>query len=468
MISPLEREVSSFRDPSGHILYDGNRIYRSLNTRSYTVIQSFLQSPAYTSLLAQELIIPTYLVDPDVQDYLTEKEGLPDRHYIRHKKLDFITYPYEWTPQMLLDAAQCTLRIQLALMEYGFSLKDASAYNIQFNPTPVFIDLGSIQPLTVPTWIAYKQFISHFLLPLFLYQDMDLDFRGTFLTELDGFDPEQAYCLLGIFERFLSPYLTSVTIPHLLRKKEGKQSLQSNEVYNPEKALFVMNHTIRSLQKKINSLHLIPRQSQWEDYSDQNSYNEEAKEKKFLYVTQILNQLRPNIVLDIGCNTGEFSLLATRKGSKVVSLELDIPSLESLYTKIKERKISRILPLRIDITNPSPAIGWRNQERSSFLDRIGRVDCIFALAIVHHLLVTKGIPLPEIANLFYNLTSEYLLVELIGPSDSMFSSLTRGRSIDYSGLSLNIQEEIFTKYFSILESYNLQGMVRTLYLMRKK
>lgn len=466
MTSQLQREVSSFRDPSGHILYESGRVYRSLDTRSYMVVQSFLNSPAYASLSSQGLIIPTYTVSRDTQRDLIEKEGLPDRHYIRHGKVEFITYPYEWTPRMLLQAAQCTLKVQLELIEHGFSLKDASAYNIQFNPTPIFIDFGSIETLKDSTWIAYKQFISHFLLPLFLYQDLDLDFRGTFLTELDGFDPEQAYSLLGVFRRFLSPYLTSVTIPHLLRKKEGKQNLYSNEGYNPEKALFIMHHTIRSLQKKINSLSLKPKKSQWTDYSDQNSYTPEAKERKSSYITQILSQLRPNVVLDIGCNTGDFSLTASRKGSKVIAIDLDIPSLESLYTKIEGKR--GIIPLRVDITNPSPGIGWKNQERPSFLDRIGQVDCVFALAVVHHLLVTKGIPLTEVTSLLHSLTSEYLVVELVGWRDPMFSTLTKKRGIVYSELNLKVQEEIFTTHFSILEYLSLPGMHRNLYLMRKK
>ena len=464
MISPLEREVSSFRDPSGHILYEGGRVYRSLTTDSYKVVQSFLNSPAYTNLLSQALIIPTYTVSTDTQRDLAEMEGLPRRHYVRHSKVDFITYPYEWVPQMLLDAAKCTLKVQLVLMEHGFSLKDSSAYNIQFNPTPIFIDLGSIVPLTGPIWVAYKQFASHFLLPLFFYQDMDWDFRGTFLTDLDGLDPEQAYQMLGLVNRFLSPYLTSVTLPHFLRKKEAKEIPQPKQEEDKEKNLFVMRHTIRSLQKKINSLHLKPKESQWKDYSDQNSYTPEAKEKKLHYITQILNQLRPNMVLDIGCNTGEFSLLASRKGSKVISIDLDIPSLESLYNQ----KGTRILPLRVDITNPSPGIGWKNQERPSFLDRIGQVDCVFALAVVHHLLVTKGIPLAEISSLFYGLTSDYLLVEFIGPLDPMFQSLLRGRDDQYEGLTIGNQVRIFQQYFSILEKEYLPDMDRALYLMRKK
>ena len=171
--------------------------------------------------------------------------------------------------------------------------------------------------------------------------------------------------------------------------------------------------------------------------------------------------------MDIGCNIGGCSLIAARKGAEVIALDLEAPSLDSLYRKAQE-KGARIFPLRIDITNPSPGIGWKNQERAPFLERIGQVDCILALAVVHHLLITKGIPLLEIAGLFHGLTKEYLLVELIGPADPMFQSLLRGRDNLYSELVLAEQERIFAERFSIIEQLSLTNMDRTLYLMRKK
>ena len=448
------KEPASFRDPSAHIFYGTEgQVYRSLDSKSFKVIRLFLASPAYANLLEQGLIISTEVV----------WEGR-----LEHKRLGLITYPYEWTPQMLLDAARATLEIQLELMDHGFSLKDASAYNIQFDfgingLAPVFIDVGSIELLTGPIWRAYKQFVSHFLLPLFLYHDKNHDFRETFLANMDGLAPEQGYHLLGM-RRFLSPYFTLVTLPHWLGKREGSSQPREGD---PEKSLFVMRHTIRSLKRKLDHLQLKPVRSEWTAYGDSNTYSDDARTTKQVFGRHVWDEIKPQVVLDIGCNTGHFSFQAANSGSQVIALDTDATCLDFLYRKTKSMK-ARILPLRVDITNPSPGIGWKNQERSSFLDRIGQVDYVLALAVVHHMLITKGIPLLEIAGLFHGLTKEYLLVELVGPSDPMFQSLLRGRDELYSGLTLEAQERIFAERFSIIEQLNLPDMDRTLYFMRKK
>ncbi len=470
MINELRREPSSFRDPAGYVIYDSmGSIYRSLDWESYQSASRFLHSPAYAPLLEQELIIPTELVRPG-----TINENVPNRYYLKHRKIGLVTYPYEWTAGMLLDAAECTLRVQLTLLEFGFSLKDASAFNIQFDfgtngPAPVFIDIGSIEALTTATWVAYKQFTSHFLLPLLLYYDLGFDFKGTFLTDLDGFDPEQAYSLLGgRLKRFFPPYLTTVTLPHLLgRNGSENPAAAPKEESDKEKRLFIAQHLIRSLQKKIGRLRdKSPAQTEWQNYEEDNSYSDQAATEKAAFVENICLKIAPSTVLDIGCNAGRWDLkLMTVLGATVVGLDLDIPSLDTLYQEARYQKAS-ILPLRIDITNPSPSIGWRNKERTSFLERIGESDCVFALAVVHHLMITKGIPLTEIASLLNDLTSDYLLVELIGPSDPMFRSLLRGRE-GYDGLTLEVQEEIFAGYFNILREKSLTGMDRTVYLMSK-
>ena len=449
------KEPASFRDPSAHIFYGTEgEVYRSLDSKSFKVMRLFLVSPAYKNLLEQGLIISTEVVF----------EGR-----LQHKRLGLITYPYEWTPQMLLDAARATLEIQLELMDHGFSLKDASAYNIQFDfgvngLAPVFIDVGSIELLAGPIWRAYRQFVSHFLLPLFLYHDKNYDFRGTFLSEMDGLDPEQAYHLLGM-RKFLSPYFTLVTLPHWIGKREGTQRPKEQ---NPERDLFVMRHTIRSLKRKVDHLQLKPAASEWTTYGDSNTYPDEARATKQVFCRHVWSRYTsPQVVLDIGCNTGYFSFQAAYSGSQVIALDTDATCLDFLYKKTKSMQ-SKILPLRVDISNPSPGIGWKNQERASFLDRIGQVDCVLALAVVHHLLITKGIPLLKIAGLFHELTKEYLLVELVGPSDPMFQSLLRGRGDLYNGLVLEAQERTFAERFSIIEQLSLPDMDRTLYLMRKK
>jgi len=479
-MSRPQQDPASFRDPSGHIFYCSEGVYRSLNKESYGLLRSFLQSPAYAHLLDKGLLIPTDLVDDATQRTLAEEEGLPDRFYVQHKKLWFISYPYEWTTKMLVDAARCTLLVQATLMEYGFGLKDASAYNVQFDfgnsgPAPIFIDLGSMEPLsdTRGLWLPYKQFVSHFLLPLLYHRDLGYDFKGTFLSDLEGFDPELAFQLAGPFRRLLPRYLTLVSMPHWLRRWEGKGNLHHDQQKVPpsevqrEKSRFILRHTVRSLQRKIDRLGGGTRKSGWVDYEERNNYSPDAEAEKQTFLHRICEQLRPKTVLDIGCNTGHFSFVAAQYGAKVLALDRDLPSLDRLYRSARERN-SSVLPLRIDISNPSPGIGWRNEERTAFLDRVKGFECVFATAVVHHLLATNGIPLSEVANLCHQLTTKYLVVELVDPTDPMFRSLLRGRDALYAELSLQEQERIFTQRFAVLQSHHLTGMGRKLYLMERR
>lgn len=480
MTSNLRREAGSFRDPSGYILRSEQRIYRSLSPGAYETIRSFLTSPAVEQLLETGSIIHTETVDEPTQAELREHEGLDDRFYVLHKSLWFISYPYEWTGGMLWDAARCTLRVQAALMHHGFNLKDASAYNVQFDfgaggPQPVFIDVGSIEPIpdTGGVWIPYKQFLSHFLLPLTYYRNVGLEIKATFIADLDGLDPELAYRLTGPVKRLLPPYLTLVTLPHWLRRLEtGRNPPQQRTNDQPseiqrEKNLFLLGHTIRSLQKKIERLRIAPGKSDWVGYEDTNSYSREAKGEKEAFVSRVCADIRPETVLDIGCNTGKFSLIAAAQGSKVIAVDTDAASLDRLYYKAQELGAS-VLPLLIDLTNPSPGIGWKNQERAPFLERAGEFDCVFALAVVHHLLISKGIPLQEIVSLLHKLTRRNLVVELIGPSDPMFQSLLRGRDDLFSGFSTQVQEQAFSSCFAIRQQQQLSGSDRSLYLLEKQ
>ena len=476
----LRREAGSFRDPSGYVLSSPHGIYRSLDADSYELVQSFLQSSAYADLATTGSVIRTETIDDATRDDLRREEAVHDRFYVIHQKLSFVNYPYEWTGRMLLDAALCTLETQSTLIDAGYNLKDASAYNVQFDfgtngPTPVFIDIGSIEPTpdTGGIWLAYKQFLSHFLLPLLYYRRFGQDFKSTFLSDIEGLDPEQAYRLTGPIKRWFPPYLTLVTLPHWLRGWEtsrtpahSNNSRKKSDLHR-EKALFIARHTVNSLKRKINRLGGVAGGSHWVDYEENNIYSPEAMEEKEAFVKRVVDRVGPATVLDIGCNIGKFSLMAAGSGSRVIALDTDTASLDRLYATARE-KGATVLPLRVDITNPSPGIGWRNRERASFLDRAGEFDCVLALAVMHHMTITKGIPTAEIAELLHQLTGRNLVLELIGPSDPMFQRLLRGRDTLYSGQSLEVQEQAFAEFFTILETHQLPGMERRLYLLEKR
>jgi len=460
------------------VLHGPQEVYRSFKQEDSEAVQLFLRSSAYRRLIEQELLIEAQLVDDMTSEALADAEEIKGRVYIRHPRLRFISYPYEWTAGMLHDAARCTLRVQSALMEQGYTLKDASAYNVQFDicasgPKPIFIDLGSVVHLgdTGGLWLPYRQFLSHFLLPLLLYQAIGYDFKSSLLADVDGLAPEQAYRILGPLRRLLPPYLTLVTLPQWLQRWEEQlkptQNTSASSAMDEEKIRFILGHTIRSLRRRIDRLPGTFRHSAWQDYGETSSYPSEAKRQKADFVQAVCDDVRPETVLDLGCNIGDFSRMAAMRGATVLAVDSDMASLDQLYRTLQGQR-TKILPLRVDIANPSPGIGWRNIERPGFLDRAGTFPMVFALAVVHHLLVTEGIPLQEIVAFLHRLTEKFLLVELVDSSDAMFGSLVRGRDALYAHMSLEAQEQAFVRQFSIIRSVPMTGMQRRLYFMEKR
>jgi hypothetical protein len=474
----VTRDPASFRDPAGYVLHHGEAVYRSLDRAAFDHLRTFLASPTYQRLSGNGDLLPVTVANASEREELARLEQRDDRWYVRQRRLSFISYPYEWSPRMLHAAAQCTLRIQAALIAQGFTLKDASAYNIQFDltdrgPAPVFIDITSIEGAPPqPLWMAYNQFIRHFALPLILYRQFGHDYRGDFLSDLEGVNPEAVYRLAGPLRRWFPPYLFLVTVPHLLRNLEAKRAAEferpaaQHANHDRERDRYILTRLVRRLQRLIKRLEPAARASQWTGYEVDNSYPPAAAARKEEFVTRACASLKPGHMINLGCNLGKFDLIAAGHGSEVLALDLDLPSVDAVYERAREHH-ARIIPLRIDIAAPSPAIGWKNRERRSFLDRACRCDCVMALAVVHHLLVTNRIPLYEIVELIARLSSRYAILELVDYTDPMFRRLARGNQDLYTELTIEAQERAFAERFRVIERCALEGIPRVLYVLEK-
>jgi hypothetical protein len=475
----VTRDPGSFRDPAGYVLHYGDAVYRSLDREAFDHLRTFLPNPAYQRLSANGDLLPVAVADASEREELARLEQRNDRWYVRQRRLPFISYPYEWSPRMLHAAAQCTLRIQAALVEQGFTLKDASAYNIQFDltdrgPAPVFIDIPSIEAAPPqPLWMAYNQFIRHFALPLMLYRQFGHDYRGDFIADLEGVKPDAAYRIAGPLRRWFPPYLFVVTVPHLLRNLENSRAAELERPvappanYDAERDRYILTRLVRRLERLTKRLEPPARASQWTGYEADNSYPPAAAARKERFVTDACSSLKPARLINLGCNLGKFDLIAAESGSDVLALDLDLPSVDAVYERARERH-ARIIPLRIDIAAPSPAIGWKNRERRSFLDRACRFDCVMALAVVHHLLVTNRIPLDEIVDLIARLSVRHVILELVDRTDPMFRRLARGNQDLYTELTIEAQARAFAERFRIIERCALEGIPRTLYVLEKR
>jgi SAM-dependent methyltransferase len=199
-----------------------------------------------------------------------------------------------------------------------------------------------------------------------------------------------------------------------------------------------------------------------------NNYSQQQFEAKQLFVSEVMSQFPAASVLDVGCNTGVFSAIAARSGAAVVGIDYDPVVVGSVWRLARAEKLN-ILPLVVDLTRPTPAVGWRNNEWPSFLERAsGRFDTVLMLAVIHHMLVTERVPLPEIMSVAAQLTTNLVIVEFIEPEDSMFRQLTRGREHLHRDLTVAQFEQVCRREFEIVRSTRLPGAHRSLYLLQKR
>jgi SAM-dependent methyltransferase len=288
----------------------------------------------------------------------------------------------------------------------------------------------------------------------------------------DGLEPEEVYRWLGPFDKLRPGFLTHVSIPVWLGARQDPDDTrlyQKKRVTHPEKARFIVDSLLSRLRMALKAAAPRPRQqSTWSDYTTtNNNYSREQAVAKEAFVSEVMKEFSPRSALDVGCNTGKFSALAARTGARVVALDYD-PVVAGQVWRLARREKLDILPLVVDLTRPTPATGWMNQEWPSFLERArGRFDAVLMLAVIHHMLVTERVPLPEILSMAAQLTKDLVVVEFIEPGDTMFRRLARGREELYTYLTTSHFENTCRRSFDILRSARLPGAHRSIYLLRK-
>jgi SAM-dependent methyltransferase len=474
-------EDGSFRDPAGRLFIVDGRVLRVVNKTGAVDLNAFLNSRVGHSLSESGSIVPTELVNPAAAQLLlgnsAAKEVLADEGVlIEHERVPFRSFPYEWPPEMLHAAGALTLDLAEELLKGGFGLKDATPYNVLFRgPKPVFVDLLSFERRDRhdPIWLPYAQFVRTFLLPLLVNKYFSVSLDQTLAGRRDGLEPEDVYRLSGPIQRLIPPFLTLATIPTWLaaRHNQDDQSIYRRKSWDsPDKAKFFLQSLFKRLRRTLDKLRPPEKQeSRWSDYLESNNnYSQANLDAKNSFVEQAIAELAPRDVLDVGCNTGHFSAVAARGGARVVAIDYD-PVVVGRTWRLARREALDIQPLVVNLTRPSPAIGWRNRECPAFLERArGSFDAVFMLAVLHHMLVTERVPLAEIIDLAAELTTDALVIEFIAPEDSMFRRIARGRDHLFVDLSTAFFETTCLRHFDIVRRRNLPGTSRWLYLLRKR
>jgi hypothetical protein len=450
---------SSFRDPSGFVFWQDGSVYRQINTAYKDNYDRLMESGLHKALVEKGLIIP--------HEEVALRSAAPQLAYkvIRPEQIAFVSYPYEWSFSQLKDAALTTLNIQKRALEFGMSLKDCSAYNIQFaKGKPVFIDTLSFETYREGSpWVAYRQFCQHFLAPLALMSYRDVRLGQLSRTHLDGIPLDLASPLLPFRTRFSFSLLSNI---HLHARSQTHYADKRVDTRRPKLSRLGFIGIIDSLESGVKRLNWTPGGTEWGDYYQDTNYSAEAFQHKKQAVAEFLEAIRPSSVWDLGANTGIFSRIASDKGIRTISFDIDPAAVEKNYLECRRRSETSILPLLSDLTNPSPGIGWQNRERMSLAER-GPADAALALALIHHLAISNNTPFAKIAEFFASICDS-LIVEFVPKSDSQVQRLLATREDIFVDYTQQAFESEFARPFVLERSQPITGSERILYLMRRR
>ncbi len=456
-----EKDGGSFRDPSGFLFYQRNSIYRQIN-KSYRGNFDLLEK----SGLYQELIDRNLLISHKT----TEKiKPLTKEAYkiIKPDLVPFISYPYEWSFSQLKDAALLTLRIQRIAIDHGMSLKDCSAYNVQYiGSNAIFIDTLSFEKLPKgKPWVAYKQFCQHFLAPLSLMAFTDIR-SGLLMREfIDGIPLDLTSKLLPNKTRFNLGLYFHIHLHAKSQKRFADVAIKKQQVKSRLSDRSLLGF-IDSLESTIKGLKWQPEGTEWAAYYEDDSYIPKAIKDKQKIVERFIKSAKPKSVWDIGANNGLFSRLASDNEIYTVASDIDPAAIEQGYIISKAKEEKYILPLVVDLTNPSPDLGWANKERKSFISR-GPVDMVLALALVHHLAISNNLPLLKIAE-FLRSIAKYLVIEFVPKSDPKVKKLLATREDIFSDYTEEGFKKAFLTLYKIEKTVKIKNSKRILYLMKSR
>jgi SAM-dependent methyltransferase len=437
----------TFRDPAGRLRLTETQALRRIYPAAVEETLAFLASPLRATLERSGDLIPSGIVESQ-----KNASGLPRELVLEHPRIDPITYPWEWTAAQWRSAAELTLRIARQAVDAGWTLKDATPLNVLFaGARPVFVDVLSFERRDPHSsiWLAYGQFVRTFLLPLQAARFLSWPLQATLFSR-DGYEPRALYRALNPWQRLYPDLLDVVTLAALFENAGEKKpkSRWLNSSVDPELAAHILDKRIARLGGQIARAAGSASRSQWSEY-EQSAHHYDAvdTEAKRQFLKSVLERCRPGRVLDIGANTGSYSLMAAEAGAEVVALDSDAAAIEVLW-RTAFRQGLRVTALVANIARPTPAAGWKNREQLSLLDRLaGKFDLVLMLAVIHHLILREQVPLAHIGKLCASLTRRWLVVEWVPASDPMFQEWLRGREALYGHLSEEDLKQALAPFF---------------------
>jgi hypothetical protein len=455
----------SFRDPAARVYAHDERILRGVDASTLTSFTSLTATRFLGEAVRDRRVVGSRLLGPD-DPVAAAVLAQGWAGVLEHEQVPLLSYPYEWTFSMLKDAALLHLELLEKALVEGWVIKDSTPYNIQFvGASPVFIDLPSFTPRPAGDyWRGYRQFCMAFLYPLMLTAHRGIPFQGVLRSSLDGIEPIEAarfFTGLGVFRRGV---LAHVRFPALLEGCAASWHERGHAARSrarPQSDAMVIG-LVQSMRRMVRSLDATWGRSAWSDYATTHSYDAASFENKKAFVGEVASREKPRIAWDLGANTGVFSELLAQSAAHVVSVDTDHESVERLYLRLRERGDRKILPLTMNLANPSPGQGWAGLERSSF-DRRNKPDLIIALALIHHICLGNNVPIPAFLDWLAR-TGALLVIEYVDRGDAMVREMLSRKSEQHADYTLQAFEKELGLRYEVLRTASLKDGGRKLYL----
>ena len=383
-------DPGSFRDPDGRVFRIGEKVFRSVTG---SAARNFAR--AEEAGVMRKLVDRGQLVDfTDVTEQAS-KVGIEQADILlSHPQIPFISYPYEWSFSLHKAAALAHLDLHLELLSEDFTLVDATAYNMQFDGTrPVHIDHLSIRPYEDgEIWAAHRQFCMQFLNPLLMWSMLDLQPNHWFRGSLEGIAPEDLAKLVPLRKRLNWTVLTHVIAQATLQNRSVQSTTGSSRYREARLPRSSFEGMLRGLRGAIAKMEVPSHKTVWGEYANNTSYAAPEAAAKHDLVKEAVAAIKPGLLYDIGCNTGDYSKSALEAGAgKVIGFDFDHGALEIAFTRAQLEQLD-LLPLWLDAANPSPSQGWGEAERMG-LSKRAKPDALLALAFIHHIAIGRNVPL---------------------------------------------------------------------------
>lgn len=462
-------ESGSFRDRHNQVFYFEGKVCRGLSEAAGNNWNALLAEEFFRKLLESGKVVATRSIDSADQIHrLLTAQGWHSA--LEHDLIPFVSYPYEWTFSMLKDAALLHLDLLRQSVAHGWSMKDATAYNVQWiGSSPVFIDTTSFEPWTEgEAWIGYRQFCMMFLIPLQLKAHLDIDPSQLLRSNLEGIPPTEALKYFRGLSRLKKGVMSHIVFPAIVENRiaatERDSAPTKKRSYRHSKAMLL--GLLSGLERTVRGLKTDSKHTAWSHYESSHSYDVAEFDEKRAFVERCVSARNWPLAWDLGCNTGTFSKICSNYCDTVIAVDGDSDAVERLYVREREIGGSKILPLVMDLANPSPGQGWNGAERKAF-DQRTSPDLVICLALIHHIAISANVPVKSFIGWLRSLEA-CVILEFVDREDDMVRKLLMNKKERHPDYNLETFDTLVRESFEVRDSQVLKSGDRTLFYLEPK